>query len=244
MLALIKKEFNSFFSSLTGYLILALFVLLLGLFLWVFENPFNMFAYGFADLSLFFALAPWVFLFFIPALTMKSFAEEKRSGTLELLLIKPLPLNSLVLGKFLGAFLLCILVLVPTLIYVAAISALGVQTANFDVGVVVASYVGLILLMAAFTAMGIFASSVAQNQLMGFIVALALCFLFFYGFDGFASLFSDGKARRFVAGMGAKDHFEHMGRGVIDTKDVVYFMGVALFFGFLTRTNLKTDTRS
>jgi len=243
MLAILKKEIQSFFSSMTGYLVLGLFVLLTGLFLWVFKNPFNVFDYGFADLSLFFLLVPWVFLFLIPALTMKSFAEEKSNGTLELLLIKPLSINQLVLGKFLGSFLLCVFAIVPSLIYVFAISALGTEIGNYDMGVVIGSYFGLLFLVAAFTAIGVFSSSLSKSQILAFIIAVALCFFVYYGFEAIASLFSDGKTQRIIANIGARSHFESIGKGIIDSRDLVYFLSITLFFALLTKLNLETTTK-
>ena len=144
-----------------------------GLFLWVFESANNIFDYGFADLSRFFLLAPWVFLFLIPAITMKSFAEEQKLGTLELLLIKPITTLRIVIGKFCGAFALCLIAVIPTLTYVFAISALGMTPNNFDLGMVLGSYFALLFLMGAFTAIGIFTSSLSDNQIISFIVAIA-----------------------------------------------------------------------
>jgi len=154
MFAIFKKEIRSFFTTPIGYLIIGLFLLLTGLFLWVFRGDFNVFDYGFADLSNFFLLAPWVFLFLIPAITMKSFSEEKKMGTLELLFIKPISLWNIILGKFWAAMALCFLTLIPTLLYVFAINALGITKGNYDLGIIIGSYFGLFFLVAAYTAIG------------------------------------------------------------------------------------------
>ncbi len=239
MLAIFKKEIQSFFAATAGYLILGLFLLLCGLFLWVFKGTFNIFDYGFADLAPFFMLTPWIFLLLIPAITMKSFSEERNLGTLELLLIKPLSLNHLILGKFLANFLLGLIAVVPTIVYVFAISALGTEKGNYDIGLVLGSYFGLLFLMAAYTAIGIFASSLSQSQILAFIVGIVLCFFLFYGFEAIASLFSDGKMQHTIMAFGAKAHFDSVGKGVLDTKDFIYFLGITLFFLFLTKLNLQ-----
>jgi len=243
MLAIFKKEIRSFFSSLIGYLVIGLFLLVTGLFLWVFKGGFNMFDYGFADLSPFFLLTPWVFLFLVPALTMKSFSEEKSMGTIELLMIKPLSGLQLVLGKFFGVFVLCVIAIVPTLIYVFAIANLGTTVGNYDSGVILGSYFGLLFLMAAYVAIGIFASSLSKSQIMAFILAVFFSFILFYGFEALAGLFSDGALQRKIMSWGAKYHFENIARGVLETKDLLYFLSLTLFFLMLTQINLKSQKR-
>ncbi|NNM19446.1 MAG: ABC transporter permease subunit, partial [Croceitalea sp.] len=179
MLAIYKKELHTFFGSPIGYLIVGLFLTLNSLFLWVFKNDYNVFDYGFADLSKFFFLTPWVFLFMIPAITMKSFSEENKMGTLELLLIKPIGLWRIVQGKFWGAFSVTLIALIPTLIYVFSISQLGTTLGNYDLGMVIGSYFGLIFLVFVFTAIALFASSISSNQILAFILGGLLCFLFY-----------------------------------------------------------------
>ncbi len=159
MLAIFRREITSFFTTASGILALSLFLAINGLLLWVFKGPYNVFDYGFADLSAFFMLSPFIFLFLIPALSMKSFSEEKKSGTLELLLMKPISPWELVLGKFFGIMALGIIALVPTLVYVWGISALGTETGNFDIGLVVGAYLGMILLLTSYTGIGLFAST-------------------------------------------------------------------------------------
>lgn len=239
MFAIFKREVRSFFTSPIGYLIVGSFLLLNGLFLWVFKNEYNIFDYGFADLGNFFLLAPWIFVFLVPAITMKSFSEERKMGTLELLLIKPISIWKLVLGKFWGALLLCIIAVAPTLVYVFAISKLGMVEGNYDLGVVLGSYFGLLFLMACYTSIGIFASTLSDNQIIAFLVGILVCFLIFNGFDAIATLFSDGETQQTVQSLGAKAHFDSIARGVIDTRDLVYFISLTLVFLYLTFQRLK-----
>ncbi len=243
MLAIFKREIQSFFTSPIGYLVIGLFLVLNGLFLWVFKGPFNIFDYGFADLSNFFLLAPWVFLFLIPAITMKSFSEEKKLGTLELLFIKPLSIWQTVLGKFLGTLTLGIIALVPTLLYVYTISQLGTTVGNLDMGLVMGSYFGTLFLMSCYTAIGLFTSTLSENQIIAFIVGLILCFLFYYGFEGLSTVFGSGDTSVFIAKLGMKHHFESVARGVLDTRDLVYFATLTFFFLFLTVVQLKNTNR-
>ena len=239
MLAIFRKEILSFFSSLQGYLILGLFLLVSGLFLWVFKGPFNVFDNGFANLSPFFLFAPWVFLFLIPALTMKSFAEEKSLGTLELLQIKPISTSKLVLGKFLAVFTLCLITLLPTVVYVFAVSDLGMVKGNYDFGLVLGSYFGLLFLIACYAAIGVFSSCLTKSQVVAFIIGIALCFLVFYGFEAISTLFENGKQQRWVQSLGAKFHYQNIARGVISTKGLIYFSGLALFFLFLSKMKIE-----
>lgn len=239
MFAIFKQEVQSFFTSPIGYLIVGLFLLLNGLFLWVFRGDYNIFDYGFADLSNFFLLAPWIFIFLVPAITMKSFSEEHKVGTLELLLIKPISIWKLVLGKFWGAFFLCLIAVVPTVIYAYTISKLGITEGNFDIGVTLGSYFGLLFLIASYSAIGVFASALSNNQIISFIVGVLFCFMVFNGFEALSTLFADGGSQRFIKGLGAKFHFDSIARGIVDTRDLLYFISVALLFLYLTFLRLK-----
>ena len=236
MLAILKKEVNSFFSSPIGYLVIGLFLLGNGLFLWVFQGGYNILDAGFADLSSFFSLSPWIFLFLIPALCMKSFSEEYKQGTFELLLTKPLTRWQLVLGKYFGAILLVVLSLLPTIIYLYTISELGKPAGNFDSGAMTGSYLGLLFLGACYAAIGVFVSSITENQIVAFILGVVLCFFCFFGFEALGSLggFWGAGIRRL--GIGA--HYESISRGVLDTRDLIYFMSFIFFFLILTRFNL------
>ncbi|MDG1572759.1 gliding motility-associated ABC transporter permease subunit GldF [Robiginitalea sp. M366] len=239
MIAVFRKEIASFFSSPVGYLVTGSFLVLTGLFLFVFKGPFNLLDYGFADLSLFFLLAPWAFLLLIPALSMRAVSEERKLGTLELLLSKPLSLPGLLLGKFLGVFVLVFLSVVPTLLYVYTVYQLGMEPGNLDMGLVWGSYLGLFLLMAAYTAMGLFASSLTDNQIVAFLLGLLLCFGAYIGFESLAGLFADGGSALWVADLGMKAHYENISQGVLDSRDMVYFLSLTAFFLWLTAIRIN-----
>jgi ABC-2 type transport system permease protein len=238
MKALLLREIKSFFGSPIGYLVIAIFLLLNGLFLWVFEGDFNMLNSGFADMSPFFKLSPWILTFLIPAVTMRSFSDEKKQGTLELLFTKPLSMWEIVNGKFLGAFLLIVLAVLPTLVYVYVLSYFGAPQGNIDMGSTMGSYFGLLFLIAAYTAIGIFTSTLSENQIVAFILAVFLCFIFYFGFDGLASMFAENN--KLVASFGMDYHFKSMSRGVIDTRDITYFLSVTVLFLSVTVYKLKS----
>ena len=243
MIAIAKKEINTFFASPAGYLIIAVFLVFNGLFLWVFKAGYNIFDSGFADLAAFFELTPWIFIFLIPAISMKSFSEEKRAGTLELLLTRPLGFNELISGKFLGVFMLVFAALLPTLLYNITISKLSLDSGAIDFGSIAASYFGLLFLMSAYIAIGIFASAVSRHQITAFIIGIMICFFGYYGFEGLASLPVFNTSGFSVTGLGMKAHFESISRGVLDSRDIVYFVSVSLFFLFLTKIHLKYGYR-
>ncbi|MEZ4970271.1 MAG: gliding motility-associated ABC transporter permease subunit GldF [Flavobacteriaceae bacterium] len=243
MIAIFKREIQSFFTSPIGYLVIGLFLVLTGLFLWVFKGPFNIFEYGFADLGNFFHLVPWIFLFLIPAITMKSFSEEKKLGTLELLFIKPISLWETVLGKFLGSLCLALLAILPTLLYVYTISQLGATIGNLDMGMVMGSYFGLLFLMANYTAIGLFASTLSENQIVAFIIGTVLCFVMLFAFESLATILPNGPMVPLVEQIGMKVHFESIARGVLDTRDIIYFTSLTLFFLYLTVNRLKNQNR-
>ncbi|KJD34260.1 ABC transporter permease [Tamlana nanhaiensis] len=237
MLAILKKEINTFFASPMGYLVIAIFLVLNGLFLWLFKGEFNILNYGFADLSSFFLLAPWILIFLIPAVTMRSFSDEKKQGTMELLLTKPVSKTNIVLGKYFGAFLLILIALVPTLIYVYTVYQLGNPTGNLDVGSTLGSYFGLLFLVAAYTAIGVFTSTLSNNQIVAFIASVFICFAFYIGFEGVADFTSSNIIDQF--GMSA--HYKSMSRGVLDTRDLVYFISLTVFFLLLTKLNISKE---
>jgi len=236
MFAILKKEINSFFASPIGYLVIAIFLVLNGLFLWVFKGEFNILDYGFADLSSFFQLAPWVLIFLIPAVTMRSFSDEKKQGTLELLLTKPISHKRIVLGKYFGSFILIVLALIPTLLYVYTVYRLGNPFGNLDFGSIIGSYSGLLFLIASYTAIGIFTSTLSDNQIVAFILAVFLCFAFYIGFEGIA----DFASSNFIDQLGMSSHYKSMSRGVIDSRDIIYFLSVTLLFLFFTIISIQT----
>jgi ABC-2 type transport system permease protein len=238
MKSIVFREIKSFFGSPIGYLVIALFLIGNGLFLWVFEGDYNILNTGFADLTPFFTLAPWILIFLIPAVTMRSFSDEKKQGTLELLLTKPISLWEIVNGKFLGAFLLIVMAIIPTFIYVEVVWNLGSPEGNLDLGSTLGSYFGLLFLIAAYSAIGIFTSSVSENQIVSFIIAVFLCFFFYFGFQGLASFLPSFSS--FISYFGMQDHYKSMSRGVIDTRDVIYFVSIAVLFLSFTVFNLKS----
>ena len=238
MKSILLREIKSFFGSPIGYLVIAVFLLLNGLFLWVFEGEYNILKSGYADLTPFFTLAPWILIFLIPAVTMRSFADEKKQGTLELLLTKPLSVWQIVNGKFFGAFLLIVMAIIPTLIYVWTIYGLGLTQGNIDMGSTMGSYFGLLFLIAGYTAIGIFTSALSDNQIVAFIVSVFLCFFFYFGFEGLGSLLRN--YQEFIANLGMDSHFRSMSRGVLDTRDILYFLSIATFFLALTVYKLKS----
>jgi len=236
VIPIIKREINSFFSNIMGYLVIGIFLLINGLFLWVFKGGYNIFDAGFADLTPLFELAPWILLFLIPAITMRAFSEEIKMGTFELLVTKPISLRNIVLGKYFGAVILVCLAILPTLIYIVTISNLGNPTGNWDVGSTLGSYLGLFFLVLGYTAIGIFTSTLSQNQIVAFIIAVLCCFLLYYGFDSLGSIFN---IELNIASFGMKAHFDSMGRGVLDTRDIIYFLSIAVFFIALTIKKLQ-----
>ena len=238
MKSIVLREIKSFFGSPIGYLVIAIFLIINGLFLWVFEGEYNILNTGFADLTPFFTLAPWILIFLIPAVTMRSFSDEKKQGTLELLLTKPLSIWQIVNGKFLGALLLIVMAIIPTFIYVAVISNLGMPEGNLDMGSTIGSYFGLLFLIAAYSAIGIFTSTLSDNQIVAFIVAVFLCFFFYFGFEGLASVVPNMSS--IIASLGMQDHFKSMSRGVLDTRDILYFTSVTVLFLSFTVYNLKS----
>lgn len=238
MKSIVFREIKSFFGSPIGYLVIALFSIGNGLFLWVFEGDYNILNTGFADLTPFFTLAPWILIFLIPAVTMRSFSDEKKQGTLELLLTKPISLWEIVNGKFFGAFLLIVMAIIPTFIYVEVIWNLGSPEGNIDMGSTLGSYFGLLFLIGAYSAIGIFTSSVSENQIVSFIIAVFLCFFFYFGFEGLASILPSFSS--IITYFGMQDHYKSMSRGVIDTRDVIYFISIAIVFLSFTVFNLKS----
>jgi ABC-2 type transport system permease protein len=240
MRALIGKEIRGFLGSLIGQIVVVVFLLITGLFLWVFPN--NILDAGYADLGTLFYIAPWVFLFLVPAVTMRSFSEERRTGTIELLLTKPITELRLVLAKYLAAVVLVLLALVPTLVYWWSIGTLAVPAWNIDSGGIWGSYIGLFFLASCFTAIGIFASSLTESQIVAFLIAVFLCFIVFIGFDQLATFNAFGALQGPIQAIGIQQHYESMSRGVVDLRDVLYFLGVNTVFLLATRTVVQSRT--
>lgn len=233
-----KKEWQQFFNNIMGYAVIGLFLLLNGLLLFVFPDT-SILQFGYASLKSFFDFAPWVLLFLIPAITMRSFPEEYKSGTFELLKTLPLTESRIVWGKFLGCMLIAITALVPTIIYSISIQALSSNT-GIDVAATFGSYIALIFLAAIYTAVGICVSSYTNNTVVAFIASAFVCFLLYSGFDGISKLpFLKGSYDYFVEMLGINFHYINMSRGVIDTKDVIYFIGIIVIMIMATLRKIR-----
>lgn len=243
MWAIYKKEISSFFATPLAYLIVGIFLILCGLFLWVFSGPFNILDNGFADMNSFFLLSPWVLLLLIPAICMRSFSEEIKSGTLELLYIKPISIWKIVLAKYAAAATLSIIAVAPTLLYLYSLSELGTTVGNIDIGLAIGSYIGLLFLIITYTAISIFTSSITDNQIVAFIGGLVICLLFYYLWDAIAMELSNRDVSNFVQNLGLKSRFETMARGIVDSRDLIYFLTMSTFFLFLTVSQLKSRKR-
>jgi len=241
MLSLLAKEVNSFLNSLIGYIVIIVFLLTISLFVWVFpDTQFNIPGSGFANIDPLFIITPWVYMFLVPAVTMRLFSEEKKSGTIELLLTRPLTELQVVLAKYFAGVVLVLFSLLPTLIYYLSVHQLGAPPGNIDTGSMWGSYIGLLLLGAGFVAIGVFASSVSDNQVVAFIIAVFLSFFLYAGFDSIAGIIGSGSVANVVYLMGINAHYSSMSRGVIDTRDVIYFVSMVSFFIMLTRTVLES----
>lgn len=238
---ILVKEFRSFLNSLIAYMVMAVFLTAMGLLTWVFPDT-SVLNYGFADMGTLFSLAPYVFIFLIPAITMRSFAEENKSGTLELLLTKPLSDWDIVLGKFLACFFLVVIAILPTLIYYFSIRQLGNPVGNIDTSGVMGSYIGLLLLSAIFCSIGLLASSSTPNQIVAFILAAFLCFIFFTGFHSLSSLPALASVAVGVKQLGILHHYETLSKGLIDSRDVIYFISVTTLLLLFTKTILSART--
>jgi len=235
MFAILRKEIRGFFSSLTGYIVILVFLLINSLFMWVFPGEWNIFDSGYAGLDTFFFLSPWVFLFLVPAVTMRMIAEEKRLGTIELIYSRPITERGIIWGKYLASLFLVLLALLPGLIYYFSVFMLGESTGNLDKGGTLGALIGLFFLASVYASAGIFASSLSDNQVVAFILAVLICFFLFMGFDLFAYLPGLKRMDEFVIRLGINEHYKSVSRGVIDIKDAVYFISVALIFNEATR---------
>ncbi len=240
MLTLFIKEINGFLNSLIGYIVMVVFLLMTGLFLWVFPLEFNVLDFGFAGLDGLFVIAPFVFLFLIPAITMRSFADEKKSGTLELLMTQPLTDLQVILAKYAAGVVLVIISLLPTLVYYFSVYRLGLPPGNLDSGGILGSYIGLFFLGASFVAIGIFASSLTDNQIISFILAVFISFILYMGFEFVYSTLLSGKTGLIVQSLGLTAHYSSMSRGVIDTRDLIYFISVTVIFILMTKLSLES----
>jgi ABC-2 type transport system permease protein len=236
MYSLFLKEISHFFSTLTGYLVIGIFLLANSLFLWVLPGSFNIVEGGYSTLEPLFVISPWIFLFLVSAVTMRMFADEKRLGTLELLLTKPISELQIVLAKYFAAVLLVLFSLLPTLIFFASVYFIGNPQGNIDTGGTWGSYLGLFFLAAIYVSIGIFASSLTENQIVAFIISAVISVTFYIGFDALSKIPLFSNLESVIVLLGINEHYKSISRGVIDFRDIVYFIGVAL----LTRTVLQS----
>ena len=234
MLTILKKEIRSFLSSLIAYVVMIVFLIAIGLFMWVLPD-YNVLDLGYANLDTLFDMAPWVFIFLISAITMRSFSEEKKTGTIEILTTKPLSDLQIILGKYFASVVLVLFVLLPTLLYYYTIYQLGAPKGNLDSGAILGSYIGLFFLASAFAAIGIFSSAVSDNQIVSFILSMFLCYCFYNVFDLFADFKLLGSYDSIVASLGINTHYQSISRGVIDSRDVLYFVSLILAFVWATK---------
>ena len=240
MLSLLKKEISVFLSSLIGYIVISVFLITVGLLMWVLPMDSNILDGGYAGIDALFVMAPWVFLFLIPAVTMRSFAEEKKAGTIELLLTRPISDLQIVFAKYMACVILVILALLPTLVYYFSVYALGNPPGNIDNGRTWGSYFGLIFLTSGFVSIGVFASAITNNQVVSFILAVILCFFCYTGFAYLGNVFSSGVIGNMVQQLGISAHYSSMSRGVIDTRDVIYFVSITAIFLLMSRTTIES----
>jgi len=238
MIRVLTKEFNSFLNSLIAYVVIGVFLTGMGLLMWVFPET-SVLDYGYADMDTLFSLGPYVFIFLIPAITMRSFAEERKSGTMELLLTKPLTDWDIILGKFLACFLLVLFALLPTIIYYFSVSALGNPTGNIDTPGVIGSYIGLALLAGVFCSIGIVASSITSNQIVAFILAAFLCFIVFSGFESMSTLNVWSANALLIKQFGILYHYEALSKGLVDSRDVIYFISVGALMLLISKIILS-----
>jgi ABC-2 type transport system permease protein len=239
MLVIIKKELFLFFSSAIGYMAIGVFLVINALFLWILTNDFNILQAGFADLNSFFYIIPWVFIFLIPAITMKMISDEYRYGTIEILKTKPISLWQIVLGKYTASLLLVIFSLLFTITYVYTIYKLANPIGNIDFGAIIGSYLGLLFMASSITAIGIFASSVNKNQMVSFILGVIISYVLFYGFEHLNQFFDTELF--YIQQLGLYQHYKSISRGVIDSRDLIYFLSVSFFFLYLTKLKLNDE---
>ena len=240
MWAIYSKELNLFFSSLIGYIVMGVFLLTTSVFLWILPQ-FNIFEGGYATLNQFFLLAPYVFWFLIPALTMRTFAEERKAGTIEFLSSKPLTDVSIILGKYLASVTLVLISLLPTLLYYYSIVQLSTTNSDVDHGATIGSYIGLFFLGAVFTSMGIFASSLTDNQIVAFITSLLFCFGFYSLFDLLTDIDVFKNLDYLLTNLSLQQHYDSISRGIVDSRDLVFFISVIAFF--LLSTHFRIQSR-
>lgn len=241
MRVLFFKEIKGFFSSLTGYMVIIVFLIINSLFLWVFPGDLNIPDSGYASLDSLFFIAPWIFLFLVPAITMRSFAEERRAGTLEFLYTKPLNDLQIIFAKYAGSVVLVILSLIPCLVFYWSVYKLGNPPGNLDTGGTWGAFIGLFFLASIYVAIGIFASVITDNQIVAFIIGVVLCFLLYMGFEYLSEITWLQYADTFLINLGIYEHYKSISRGVIDSRDIVYYFLVITCFISFSRIRLQSQ---
>lgn len=240
MFTVFRKEINTFLSSLIGQITVVVFLIINGLFLWVFPAGFNILNYGYSTLDNFFMLAPWVFLFLIPAVTMRTFADERKTGTFEIIMTRPITDLQVILGKYFAGVVLVILSVLPTLIYFYSVYQLGSPAGNIDSGATAGSYIGLVFLASGFVAIGTFSSSITESSIVSFLITLLLSGFFYIGFEFIHSFSLFGSFDLFINSLGINSHYTSMSRGVLDSRDILYFLSLIGFFILLTKVSLES----
>jgi len=234
MYSILQKEIRSFLSSLIAYVVIIVFLIATGLFMWVLPDN-NVFDMKYANLDTLFTLAPWLFLFLISAITMRTFSEEKKNGTIEILTTKPVSDLNIILAKYFAGVILVLFALIPSLIYFYTVYKLGAPTGNIDVGATWGSYIGLFFLTSCFVSIGLFSSVITDNQIVSFILSMILCYLFYNLFELIADFKLFGSWDNLVAGLGINAHYQSISRGVIDSRDILYFISFIIVFIYATK---------
>jgi len=240
MFALYKKEVASYFSSLTGYIVIIVFNMASGIFMWVIPGQGNVLDAGYSTIDTFFVISPWVFMFLIPAITMRLFTDEIKSGTIELLMTRPISDMSVIMAKYTAALTIAIISILPTFIYFASVYHLGNPVGNIDMGGTWGSYIGLFFLAAIYVSIGVFASALTNNQIIAFIMAIVFIFIMLSGFDSLSLLFANTKTEFILQKLSINSHYQAISRGVIDTRDLVYFMSVIVLFIIITKFKIQS----
>jgi len=233
MIHLLKKEIRSFLSSLIAIIVIVVFLLAIGLFMWIFPDS-NVLDFGYSNMDMLFNMAPWVFIFLISAITMRSFSEEKRMGTYESLVTKPIGAAQIIIAKYLAGLVLVLFSILPTLIYFYTIYQLGSPIGNLDIGATIGSYFGLLFLGSCYVAIGLFSSSITENQIISFIVSMFLCYFCFSAFEQISKLSALAPIDFLLEWIGINYHYQSISRGVLDTRDVIYFLSFTVLFLGLT----------
>lgn len=234
MFTIFIKEVNYFLNTLIAYVVISVFLTAIGLLMWVFPET-SVLTYGYADMETLFAFGPYVFMFLIPAITMRMFAEEAKTGTLELLFTRPLTDWQIIIGKYLSAYFLVIFALIPTLLYYYTIYQLGSPVGNIDTSSVIGSYVGLSLLGGVFTAIGVFSSAITSNQIIAFIVSVFICFILYAGLSSLSSMNIWGDMASTIEQLSISYHYNAMSKGLLDSRNLLYFFSIGMTMLLLTK---------